>query len=568
MILRRLYLYIVSAASLAVLAFGLGMLGTTALLFAFNDPFAQQSRSSLATATAMVLVAGLVWAIHFWFARHYAMRDASERASALRHLYLYAACFGGAVGAAIALNIAAGDALRPLIDNCSVSGGPPTPAAYCRANANWESTSQAAWVGLVLLAVWAFHFWVAARDRAAVGEMGTSATLRRWYMYGAVLIGLLMLLSGLQQTIEVGWQKYVGSSRGDFRFAGETIGLALGGFLLWGVHARTIARHHLAEDRHSTLRALQGFIAVAVSMVASLVALSTILYYALARALGVESPGGVNPNDLSGALATPTSQLIVYGIAWVLVMRRLTRDAGTQEADRQAAIRRLYTNLASLVALAAWAAGAAVLLGTLAEQLEAQVIGARASDWKDPSSLAATLMVVGLAVWLAYWRQAPWAADRQSLSRRLYVWAALLGSVLAALGGGVALLTVVLLEAFSVQPRLNDPANLQFASALAVIVVAAGVGIYHWRVLRGDAAARPPRTAPTVEAPAPTSRAAVAEPVPTAAPVVAGAPSPDAHAHQYMLVVSDATEDDIHQALATLPPHASYKLTSNGHDGQ
>jgi hypothetical protein len=33
------------------------------------------------------------------------------------------------------------------------------------------------------------------------------------------------------------------------------------------------------------------------------------------------------------------------------------------------------------------------------------------------------------------------------------------------------------------------------------------------------------------------------------------------HARRYSLVVTDATDDDVHQALSTLPPQASYKLT-------
>jgi hypothetical protein len=33
------------------------------------------------------------------------------------------------------------------------------------------------------------------------------------------------------------------------------------------------------------------------------------------------------------------------------------------------------------------------------------------------------------------------------------------------------------------------------------------------------------------------------------------------HAHRYTLVVTDASEDDVHQALSSLPPQAGYKLT-------
>jgi len=50
----------------------------------------------------------------------------------------------------------------------------------------------------------------------------------------------------------------------------------------------------------------------------------------------------------------------------------------------------------------------------------------------------------------------------------------------------------------------------------------------------------------------------VATPAPAAIHI---AETSDAHARRYVLSVSDATEDDVHQALANLPPHASYKLT-------
>src|SRR6266516_8151930 len=150
--------------------------------------------------------------------------------------------------------------------------------------------------------------------------------------------------------------------------------LPIGGTLLWGVHGRTIALHHITEDRHTTLRALEGFLSVAVCIAVALVGASQILYYLLSRLVGISDPGGVGDNLLAG-LAAPLSQLLVFGVAWVLLQRRLVRDAGTQEADRQAGIRRLYTNLAALVSLAAWSVGAGGLLVTLAEQIEAPILG-------------------------------------------------------------------------------------------------------------------------------------------------------------------------------------------------
>ncbi|HKW69219.1 MAG TPA: DUF5671 domain-containing protein [Candidatus Dormibacteraeota bacterium] len=541
MVLRRLYLYLVSAAALVVLSVGLALLGGTIMLFAFNDPSADSSRGQLAIFTAMTVVALPVWGVHFWFAQRFASRDPYERTSAIRRLYVYFACLVFSLATMIALAIMLGQLLRPLLD--------------AGETLNAEQTAQVAWATVVFAAVWALHFLIARQDRTAVHEEGASATLRRWYMYIALIVGLLTLLASAQQLLELSWSALASKPAYPVLLSGQA-GAALAGALLWGFHARTIALNHITDDRHSTLRALEGFIAVAISIATALFGGSQILYYALGRGLGVTNPGGAS-SDVLAAAAGPGSLLLVYGVAWFLIFRRLRRDAGTQEADRQAGVRRLYTNLAALISLAAWAYGAGLLLATLLEQVEAPVIGVKAPDWKDPVSLSVTLAVVGVTVWLAHWRHAPWAADRQSLSRRLYVWAALLGSVLAALGGGIGMLSSLLQQAFSANPKLNDVANLAFARYLAVVAVAAGVAIYHWRVLRADQAARPPKPAPAVAEPA------AARP----SPMHVGTntqPATDAlgpHTHRYTLVVSNATDDDVHQALANLPPQANYRLT-------
>jgi hypothetical protein len=203
--------------------------------------------------------------------------------------------------------------------------------------------------------------------------------------------------------------------------------------------------------------------------------------------------------------------------------------------------------------MAALGAGAAGILWFLAEQIEAPLIGVKASDWKDPISQWTTLFVVGMAVWLAHWRHAPWPGDRQSFSRRLYVWAALLVSVLAVLGSGIGLLNVVLQQVFSATPRLGTSANLDFGHYLAVLVVAVFIGVYHWRVLRADAASRPAKHELEVVSP-------VASPITTVDSVITAESVPTPHGKRYVLSVTDASEDDVHQALANLPPAASYHL--------
>ena len=109
----------------------------------------------------------------------------------------------------------------------------------------------------------------------------------------------------------------------------------------------------------------------------------------------------------------------------------------------------------------------------------------------------------------------------------------------------------------SAAPHLDDPKNLDFGQYLGIVLVAAGVATYHWRVLRADSAARPHRPAAQ-----PTATTVVAPKPPESATVGANADVLIPPGHRYTLVVTDATEDDIHQALSNLPPQAGYHLTA------
>lgn len=490
MILRRLYLYLVSAAALAVVAVGITGLGDTYLLYFLNDPQWQFSRPELAGYAAATIVGLPVWAIHQWFARRFARRDPDERASAIRHLYVYWACLTFALFFLSDLVTALAFELRSALD---INPGPPDHLAVA------EST----WNAAVVLAIWLLHFFIAARDRKAVGEKGASATLRRWYMYPALLAGFLTMLISGAIALQLLWARLLNSNIYQYQELSGPVAGVVAGFTLWGFHALAISSRHLEDDRRSTLRAVEGFLAVGFSIAFALYGGSQILYFSLARLLGVENPGGLANGDFLAGLGDPGSKLVVFAVAWFFMRSRLSRDAHAGEARRQAAIRRLYVNLASLVSVAAMAFGAGQVLWILAERLEAPIIGLQPADWRDPVSLGVTLFVVGGAVWLAHWRQAPAPEERQSLSRRLYLWAALLGSVLAALGYGVALVYSVLQQLLQQNPRLNDPSNLDWGHYLAALFVALAVGLYHWRVMRADARARPPAppVAPPVIAP-------------------------------------------------------------------
>lgn len=484
MILRRLYLYLVSAASLVVLAIGVAGLGSTYLLYVFNDPTAEFSRQTLASYAAAAIVALPVWGVHIWFARRFAVGDPAERASAIRHLYVYWACVVFAIAFLINLSGAVSLALAPSLNT------EPRPFSPAEISSFGVQSAQATWSALVFLTIWLLHYRMAARDRKAVGEQGRSATLRRWYMYAALLIGLITMLFSAAMVMQLLWARLLGSSLYQYMPLATPIGGAAAGFILWSFHARVVATRHIEDDRKSTLRAVEGFLAVALSIALALYGGSQILYFSLAHILGVQNPGGI-AYDFLTALGDPGSKLIVFAVAWVFIRSRLSRDAASGEVKRQAAIRRLYVNLASLVSLGAMSFGAGQVLWTLSERVEAPLIGVNPFDWRDPVSLGVTLFIVGGAVWVAHWRQAPAPDERQTLSRRLYLWAALLGSVLAGLGYGGALVYSILQQLLQPSPRLNDVSNLDWGHYLAALFVALVVGLYHSRVMRADARARP-----------------------------------------------------------------------------
>src|SRR5207244_11841272 len=95
-----------------------------------------------------------------------------------------------------------------------------------------------------------------------------------------------------------------------YQYAGLSapVGSLVTGFILWSFHARVVATRHIEDDRKSTLRAVEGFLAVALSITLALYGGSQILYYSLARLLGVDNPGGLG-NDILAGLADPASKL-------------------------------------------------------------------------------------------------------------------------------------------------------------------------------------------------------------------------------------------------------------------
>jgi hypothetical protein len=177
--IRRLYFYLVAYVSLSMLISGLCTvvrvlleqalsLDSSGILFgAFSGR--GQFREQTALSVALTLVGLPVWLLHWRAAQNWAGSD--ERSSALRRLYLNGVLLTTALTAYSSARDLTAHLLGLLLGlprGGEVIGGLVRPLPYL----------------VVALLFWLYHWRLAAADRQAYGEVGASATLRRWYPAG------------------------------------------------------------------------------------------------------------------------------------------------------------------------------------------------------------------------------------------------------------------------------------------------------------------------------------------------------------------------------------------------
>jgi hypothetical protein len=266
----------------------------------------------------------------------------------------------------------------------------------------------------------------------------------------------------------------------------------VGGLVLYWLHwmwiPRTMDPRDRFQDGRSTLRSVYLFVGLTVVLLGTLSGASQALYYALARVLGVNEPGGVGGSLLLAA-GGPLSVAVVYGAGWFYQAHVISRSSHQFEAPRQVGVRRLYEHLTAFVALVVLAVGLAGLLWMLGDVISDAPETVGAVWWRDRIALVTTLAIVGLPVWLLHWRPPRRLAVR-SLTRRIYLYVSLIGAVLALLGSGAV--AVYRLLGLMLGSATASSASTELSHALAVAVVAAGISAYHWRMVRIDMIEHPP----------------------------------------------------------------------------
>lgn len=516
---RRLYLYVVSAVSLAAVAAGLFNL-VSVLVDALVPSGGAiggdlgQPRSQASLAIALVLVGLPVWLLHWGVAergvRRAGDRGDDDRRSALRAGYLL-------VAEAVALAALVAGGLGVL---SQIAG-----AVLGVAGERWPVDATAAFA--VATPIWLYHAFVVETDARRMAPMGAAARLPRLYRYGAAFAVLLLGLGGIRDAIGTTLQAAIATPVLDgedwWRIAlGSALASGIVGLGAWWAHWAWCARYvapadpDLEDDRTSHLRAAYF----------GAVTLATIAMVAVAVVASLSSLGqwlaGIGSTEMTAFLESvvgPPIAVVPFVVAgWLHVLARRNEAADLGPAAR-AASDRLTRHLVALEGLALVGIGAAQLVSLAIDvAFGGPAVGGETQVITD-LSWALAILGVGLVVWLPAWlavlrhRRAEPDAERGATIERAYLYLAV-GSALVA---GVPTAAYVLYRVIDAALGASTPVLIHdVAMPLAVVIVAAGVAAYHGWLLARDLRA----SAERAPAPALATMPEAAAPAPAIAPEV------------------------------------------------
>lgn len=463
--LRRFLQYAFLLTAVVTTAIGLSVLVELALP---AERLAGRASGDLALGLSLSLVA-LPLTLGLWrVVRRRLADDPDERASAAWSLYLAVAATVSVVVALVGLvQVAEG----------AIAGRPFRPDAAARA--------------LVWGAVWLAHQRILRRPSTAPAGIRADLTV-----LAGTAVGLLTLAAGTGSLLVVAldqvYARLVGgvlASTPPWETLAHSVVVAtLGAALWWWQWLRQAAGGPRTDLWHRYVLGLP----VLGGLLASVGAAATVLHAVAQWTVGVRSTevAAAHFDVVPGALALGT-----VGVwAWVYHRAVLTAVADRDRTEPE----RAYEYVCAAVGLVAASAGVAVALVAAIEALAPAPLAAADPTGRGTLVTAVTLMVVGGPLWWAFWRRLadpqPASADgqeRQSPSRRAYLFLLLGAAGLTALVSLVIGLFVVLRELF--EGTLDTAVLRDLRVAGSLTVTAGAVAAYHWTVYREDRAHSPER---------------------------------------------------------------------------
>jgi len=481
--IRRLYFYLVALISIEIVLWGL-----VSLLRSIVDRTISGGADALAQALALILVGVPIFLIHWLWAQRAAARDDEEKTATIRAAFFYAILLGTLIP--VAQN------LLSFIDRSLVQ---VTGLGIERAFISFrEQTLADNLIAIIMNGIVAAYFWNILR-----GEWGTLSDkqnfteVRRLYRYIWMLYGLLLTVFGAQQILRF-LLDIPGDVLGDLggSIAVNGVALLLVGTPIWAYSWRVIQDSLVDPAEMGSL--LRGGILYLLALGGVITVITTafmVMKAVLTWLLGADWTFQYFAQQIGGAVSIG----VPLGLVWAYYgywLKRHIESVG--DPVRQAAMRRLYNYILSLIGLVVAFIGLNSLLSFLIDVSQgAWILGSVRSESAMSSRLATALasLIVGLPLWLVMWR--PMQAEaltqgemgdhaRRSVLRKTYLYLVLFVSVIGGMATAVGLvyqLIRAVLAGDTGSDFINTVLNLIQLLFLFSIVL-----IYHLNVLRKDGA--------------------------------------------------------------------------------
>ena len=494
---KRLYLYGVSAISLLILAIGLYLL-VAVVLGELGDAFGASvigsgatGREQISLAIALVLVAGPVFAIHWWLIGR-GLRGTDEAAVDDRRSGLRAFHLGFVATVALAF---AALATLELIDRVlgTLLGVPD--------RGQGPATDDLAML-IVAIPIWRFH-WGLRTLELRRGRQAGAIGLARLHRYGWAFAGLMMLVVGSSQVLQtvasvlIGREGFGSADRWWLEPLSWSISVMIVGAILFAIHADD-ARRAIAEavaigedERPSAVRGVYfglvqlvvlGYIAVTLASV-----IAELGRLVLGVAVDASLPGLLE--RVVGPLIVAVPFVAAGWLHWTYQRREAAERGPVALADAE----RVALHLSAIVGLTFLAVGAARMIGRFLEL----VLGGTVGDdfFRYETAWFIGQLVVGAAFWAPAWaailrrRAMDAPAERRATVTRAYLYLVVAAALLAAIPSAAFVLF-----------RLIDTVlggggagfGLEVPLPIAVVVVAGVVAAYHGRIVIMDLRAEAP----------------------------------------------------------------------------
>lgn len=468
---RRIYFYLMALVGIQVLIWGI--IGQFRILF--DSTLVGNLATQVSRSLAWTLVALPIFLLHWLTVQRDAKRDAEERNSRVRALFLY--------GVLIGLMIPVVQNVLAILSRGLLSlFSEPASAAWIGGNQTLADNLAAI---LVNLLAFAYFGRILQRDWQSNTPAEAWLETRRLQRYVWMLYGLGLAVVGVIRLLDVLIQLLGPQASSLTTVAVNALALTLIGLPLWIVWWLRIQRSlGQPEEALSLLRLGILFALSIICAIVILVLSATLLNQVLLTILDGRSLDWVT--NQSGQIGS----WLVFGALWAYLRRTLQQAIHSiPDALRSAATERIYRYLLA-------AAGCfTVYLGLILVSFEAlkRIVHPNWLGSNEPLIGPLAMLLTGLLYWLIFWLrigQETQRSDemsehaRRSLARRIYLYGFILISVLSLLGFGGQLVFQLLSQVLGGNTESDLLLNiLQMSTGLIIASIWLS---YHIQALRRD----------------------------------------------------------------------------------